>query len=185
MIPAFNQSGVLPPFLPNSSPTDPLSVSPYETTMLEVVERFGTSTVRLSQLAGLIRMRAELRRIGVRDAFQWIDGSFSEDIESTEQRDPGDIDVVTFGRLPPDLDNTLAAVHAHPGLFDSQEAKRQFSCDAYFVDMRLSAEAVHFHTCYWLSLFSHKRVTNLWKGMLLIPLGEDDLEAENALRGVR
>lgn len=175
MIPPFNQSGVLPPFLPGDSPANPAAVSPYATTMGDLVHRYATSVTRRRQLQGLLQMRDELRRIGVTDAFQWIDGSFSEDIEATEQRDPGDIDVVTFGQLPAN------ALNAHPDLFNPQATKRQFSCDAYFVDMSLPAVAVHFQTCYWLGLFSHKRVTNLWKGMLLVPLDVDDVAAQNAL----
>lgn len=181
MIPPFNQSGVLPPFLPGDSPTNPAAVSPYATTMVDIVQRYATSVARRRQLQGLLQMRNELRRIGINDAFQWIDGSFSEDIEATEQRDPGDIDVVTFGQLPPGLVDARAALNAHPNLFNPEIAKQQFCCDAYFVDMALPTVAVHFHTCYWLGLFSHKKVSNLWKGMLLIPLGIDDVAARHAL----
>jgi hypothetical protein len=183
MIPAFNQSGVLPPYLPGSSPTDPLAVSPYETTMLEIVQRYGTTAVRREHLNGLLGMRAALRGVGVRDAFQWVNGSFSEDIEATEQRDPGDIDVVTFGRLPTGLSG-LSAFNAYPEIFNPVRSKDTYSCDAYFVDLALPAEAIHLHTCYWLGLFSHKRVSNLWKGMLKVALGADDTAAQNALGGL-
>jgi hypothetical protein len=129
-------------------------------------------------------MREGLRQIGVADAFQWIDGSFSEDIETTEQRDPDDIDVVTYGLLPANLGDIQTALNAHPHIFNPKITKQQFSCDAYFVDMSLSARAVHFHTCYWLGLFSHKRVSNLWKGMLLVSLNIDDIAAKNALGAI-
>lgn len=185
MIPPFNQSGVLPPFLPWDSPRNPAAVSPYATTMIDLVHRYATSAIRRRQLQGLLDMRNELRRVGVTDAFQWIDGSFSEDIEATEQRDPGDIDVVTFGLLPADLPNTQVALDSHPNLFDPELAKQQYCCDAYFVDMSLSAVAVHFYTCYWLNLFSHKKVSNLWKGMLCVPLDVDDDAAQGALGVVR
>jgi hypothetical protein len=181
MIPAFNQSGVLPPFLPGDSPANPAAVSPYETTMVEVVQRYGTSQVRREQLQGFLQMRQALRDLGVTDAFQWVDGSFSEDIEATEGRDPGDIDVVTFGSLPEHLSGVEDAISLHPQVFNPEVSKQQFKCDAYFVDMSLPAVAVHFHTCYWLSLFSHRRVSNLWKGMLLVPLGSDDDDAHLAL----
>jgi hypothetical protein len=36
-------------------------------------------------------------------------------------------------------------------------------------------------TKYWYGLFSHKKITNLWKGMLEIRIDEDDLEAINFL----
>ena len=149
--------------------------------MLEIVQRYGTSEIRRTQLYGLLQMRHELRELGVSAGFQWIDGSFSEDIESTEQRDPGDIDVVTFGLLPNYITDSQEAIEQHPNLFNPQLAKQEFSCDAYFVDMMLPAIAVHFHTCYWFGLFSHKKVSNLWKGMLLVPLESNDSEAFEAL----
>jgi len=182
MIPAFNQSGVLPPFLPGQAPVNPGAVSPYETTMLEIVHRYGTSPARRRQLQGLLAMRRELGVFGVSDCFQWINGSFCEDIESTEQRDPGDIDVVTFGCLPQAF-NSQMALQLQPNLFDPNVTKLLFSCDAYFVDMSLPAIAVHSATCYWLGLFSHKRVSNLWKGMLCVPL-EDDHAAQIALEAL-
>ncbi|HET7163119.1 MAG TPA: hypothetical protein VFI32_10670, partial [Rhodanobacteraceae bacterium] len=124
MIPAFNQSGVLPPFLTGSTPADPFAVSPYETTMLHLVQRYGISFPRRKQLSGLLKMRHQLRQIGVAEAFQWIDGSFCEDIEATEDRDPGDIDVVTFGTLPPRFASVQAALDAHPELFSPAQSKQ-------------------------------------------------------------
>lgn len=184
MIPAFNQSGVLPPFLAGSAPSDPRAVSPYETTMLHLVQRYGTSESRRKQLNGLLQMRRALRQIGVTDAFQWIDGSFCEDIEATESRDPGDIDIVTFGTLPSRFTSVQHALSLHPELFSPTQSKQKYSCDAYFVDMNLPSKAVHYHTCYWLGLFSHKRVTSLWKGMLSVPLISDDVAAQESLGAI-
>ena len=37
-------------------------------------------------------------KIGIGSGFQWLDGSFLENVEMTEKRDPGDLDLVTFFR---------------------------------------------------------------------------------------
>lgn len=180
MIPAFNQSGVLPPYL-GQTPAVRSAVSPYETTTDELVARYATSAARRDQLIGFLRMRQGLRQLGLAEnSFQWVNGSFSEDIESTEGRNPNDIDVVTFGWFPTGADvNQL--LQTYPELFDPAMAKAKFHCDAYFVDMTVSPFAIHSSTCYWYGLFSHKRVSNLWKGMLRVRLGQNDDSALMAL----
>jgi hypothetical protein len=76
MIPAFNTSGVLPPFDPAGTPTNRNSMAPYRTTMVEIARRFCSSEARIAIMRGLINYRAELRAAGIVDGFQWIDGSF-------------------------------------------------------------------------------------------------------------
>lgn len=99
MIPTFNISGVLPPFV-GESPTVKAAMSPYLTTMSAIVGRFATSVERKKILAGLLAYRAALRNLGLVNGFQWIDGSFVEDIENTQNRPPADVDVVTFSSRP-------------------------------------------------------------------------------------
>ncbi len=93
-IPAFDANSVLPPHL--GDPRLPHELSPYPCSCTELCDRFGTSAERITILQGFIRLRAELRKHGMAQAFQWVDGSFLEDVEVTEARPPGDIDVVTF-----------------------------------------------------------------------------------------
>jgi hypothetical protein len=182
-IPAFTISGVLPPFTAES-PTDQAAMSPYRTNLVKLADRYGTSPRRLQILLGLITYRSELMRIGIQSGFQWLDGSFLENVERTEGRDPGDIDVVTFFRRP-DTANTLEALtelaSANITLFDSSQSKVKYSCDAYFVDLSEEPEWVVSQTRYWFGLFSHKRVSFLWKGMLEIPLG-DSQDEHDALK---
>lgn len=183
MIPPFGHSGALPPYLPGANPAaDPTCISPYETDLVEIVTRFGTSARRRELLQGLLRMRAQLASVGVVSGFQWIDGSFTEDIETTDGRDPGDIDVVTFASLPADS-NKEVLLNSCGYLFNPDEAKSTYGCHAFFVDMSMSPELVHEHTCYWLSLFSHRRATHLWKGMLKIAVPSNDDEAKKLLGG--
>ena len=99
VIPPYNQSGFLPPFQGNT-PTDPAAMAPYNVPLLQVADRFGTSKERIEILKGLIAYRDELRTAGFLNGFQWLDGSFMENVEKNRSRPPGDIDVVTFSHRP-------------------------------------------------------------------------------------
>jgi len=101
-IPPLGASGVLPPYV-GSSPTIPTAMSPYATSLVEIVQRFSGSPGRVTLLQGYLNYRRALSAVGLADGFQWLSGSFFEDIENLERRDPHDIDVVTFWKLPPDL----------------------------------------------------------------------------------
>ncbi len=120
-------------------------------------------------LLGLLDFRAVLHRLGLRQGFQWVDGSFLENIEQLENRTPNDIDVVTFvpsmARIPErELDAEL----------DHATLKGRYSVDAYFVETdELSTELLVGVSAYWYSVWSHRR-TNLWKGFLQISLDPSD-----------
>lgn len=88
-IPAWNDERVLPPV----TGRHPVSMerSPYRVSLIALVERFATSLHRCKLLQGLLAFRKGLHEAGIRRGFQWIDGSFSEDIESLEWRVPRDI----------------------------------------------------------------------------------------------
>ena len=100
--------------------------------------------------------------------FQWLDGSFLEDIERTEGRAPRDLDVVTF-YLPPTMGFNATVVASRPDLIDRAAVKGAFLLDHFFVDMQSHPEAVVEHARYWTHLFSHRR-DKLWKGMLRLEL---------------
>lgn len=63
IIPGFLPSGVLPPYL--ASPPDRAGHSPYATTTLALVKRFGTSQERRAILHGLLGYRDRLRVKGM------------------------------------------------------------------------------------------------------------------------
>lgn len=179
MIPAFNVSNVLPPYL-GGDPTFRAEMSPYLACATELVRRFGTSPERIQIIDGLLRYREALSNLGIVDGFQWLDGSFVENVELRERRPPNDVDIVTYARRPAAaIDNKLwvPLVQANPHLFLAKEAKNQFKCDAYFVDMNKKVEIIVDDTRYWFGLFSHQRVSALWKGMVCLPLQSDDAAA--------
>jgi len=166
-IPSWTASGVVPPI----NPASPASTdrSPYAVSLTDLILHFGTSTDRQGILTGLLDFRAALHSMGLVQGFQWLDGSFLEDVEVTESRAPRDIDVVTFYHLP--TGQTQASLLSrNPSLFGPQQTKFRFHVDAYFVqlDARMPESLVR-DSAYWYSLWSHRR-DGQWKGYLQIDL---------------
>jgi len=186
MIPPFGLSGVLPPYI-GASPADPAGLSPFDTSMHEVAEALVTSAERAEILRGLIALRQELRNLGISVGYQWFAGSFCEEIEKLQGRSPSDIDVVTFFVRPSHVNDDIAwetFVSSNLGIFDAQQTKKAFKCDAYFVDANSPTPSMIDQVTYWHGLFGHQRVSHLWKGMLRIPLISDDDKALQYLAGV-
>jgi len=184
MIPAFNISGVLPPFDVAVGPASPTAMSPYPVPMTDVVRRFATTTERVAMVSGLMDYRESLISAGIDDGFQWLDGSFVEDVENLRARPPGDVDVVTFAHRPTahsSVDAWNVFVSVNTDLFDPRVNKSRYRCDAYFIDLNLGPKILVNSTRYWFGLFSHQRATALWKGMLQVPLQSDDAAARMIL----
>lgn len=133
---------------------------------------------------GLLAFRETLHAAGLNHGFQWVDGSFLEDVETNYRRDPEDVDVVTFFKLPEKQSQESFAL-AHPALFNHDETKSQHNVDAYFVclDDNLPEELVK-QSAYWYSVWSHRRDSQ-WKGYVQIDLSpEDDLIARTELERI-
>lgn len=157
-------------------------MSPYAVAMTDVVDRFATSIERVAILRGLISYRQAARALNLADGYMWLDGSFVEDVESVRGRPPKDIDIVTFMSVPgSDAAEKMAFMHAHADIFFAEEAKKKYMCDAYVIDLTAKPLALVDNTRYWFGLFSHQRVTSLWKGMLRVPMQTDDVAAERLL----
>ena len=172
-IPNWNPRGVLPPV---PAGTDaPLNRSPYPVSLTDFVLRFGNTESRREIVSGFLEFRGALQTIGLVKGFQWIDGSFVEDVEMVERRAPADIDIVTFIHLPDDKDQ--ATLHQDsPRLFDPAATIEDFGVDAYFVQLNAAVpESLVARSAYWYSLWSHRR-DGRWKGYLQINLSpaEDD-----------
>ena len=165
-VPSWNAAGLLPAH----DVDNPVSHqrSPYQVTVVDLVRSLATSPERQAIARGFLMYREALHALGFERGFQWINGSFCTDIETLEQRPPGDIDVVTFFEAPALMDKGSVAA-AHPELFDSHLAKRQFSCDAYVVDMMGTSDLLIAQAAYWSSVWGHSR-SGIWKGFLQIDL---------------
>ncbi len=166
--PAWNSAVVLPrirPIAPGSSPDRARCV----VDLAVLFDRFTTSPERMAILDGLLRFRADLHAAGITSGFQWLDGSFLEQVEALEGRPPRDMDVVTFFDLPQGLDQRSLA-QRHGTLFDQKHVKATYTMDAYFVV--LGEPTVHWHVksiAYWYSMWSHRR-DGLWKGFVQVDL---------------
>jgi hypothetical protein len=131
----------------------------------------------------LLRYRAELRGLGFLQGFQWLDGSFVEDIEAREGRAPNDIDVVTFAHPPAGMSKAEInqMMTTRLDLFDQERCRQGFHCDTNVVNLTTSPEWLVTQTRYWYGLYSHRRGDALWKGLLQLPLDSDDVAARAML----
>jgi len=126
-------------------------------------------------LRSLFKYRQTLRDLGL-SGYQWVDGSFVEDVEQNQGRPPGDIDLVTHVGRPADA--------ADPNTWDdflTQNWGALFPEDmglhCFMLDLMLPPDVVVSQSVYWFGLFSHQRNTALWKGIVQIDLAVDDAAA--------
>jgi len=183
-IPAFNIDDVLPPFTGSSPALSPLDMSPYTATVAEVVNRYATSPERRLILAGWLEHRVAVRSIGITHGFQWLDGSFVENKESRppdlSPGHPGDIDVMMFMRRPANFRNKAdfqKLLAANRALFDRRSVKSRYHVDIFTVDMGRATDYVLRWARYYLMLFSHRRLDQVWKGLLEVRQEDDGDDA--------
>jgi hypothetical protein len=175
VIPTWNANGVIPP-ISSASPTS-ADRSPYTVSLSEFVLRFASSPKRRQILDGFLRYRGRLHTAGLTTGFQWLDGSFLENVETTESRSPNDLDVVTFFALPVGV-NQQQILAAAPDILDQPRIKTTYFVDAYFVSLGSRATTLVERSAYWYSMWSHRR-DSTWKGFLQVDLDpvEDALAA--------
>lgn len=163
-IPAWNAVGLLPP-INQANPTSP-ERSPYRVSILDFVMRFATSPERCRVIEGFLNYRATLHSMGLVRGLQWVDGSFTEQVETLEQRPPRDIDVVTFLHTPDAFEPSETQIQ----VIEHNHAKATFLVDSYIVALNeLEPEDIVQQSAYWYSMWSHRR-DNSWKGYLQIGL---------------
>ena len=169
-IPPFTHSGILPPYLGDSPGDMPDLMSPYVTCIAHIVNRFGFSEKRREILKGLIKYRAHLRELGISEGFQWIDGSFVE-----SKAVPKDVDIVTFvdWEMPELNADERVKLEESMHILVNPLSIDNFLCDARFVNFFYSKrDKLVSVSRYWFGLFSHRRETFEWKGLLQIPLDQ-------------
>lgn len=176
-LPEWTNLGVLPPVHPTEAGHG-LNRSPYPITLQELWDRFSTSAERIDILRGFLSYRAALHAAEIVRGFQWLGGSFMENIESLEERPPRDMDVVTFFYMPEGMDQrSLAALS--PDLFASRHTKQAYQVDAYSITLGGPMTERHVKMiAYWYSLWSHRR-DDSWKGFVQVDL---DPEQDAAVR---
>lgn len=188
-LPSFDPSGLLPPF--NGADAATADRSPYFCAMSEMCAAFGTSDHRKDLLCKLIAYRALIASDDYVDGLQFIDGSFVENVEALESRNPNDIDVFSMLVPPQKYLNDPASWLASGLPFwkseitDIAKNKSRFSVDSYALMINPGQPAAFLQQAlYWYSLFSHKKTTFAWKGFVAVALNPiDDQAALTALGG--
>lgn len=172
-IPDFDHNLVLPPHL--GDPVNSGQLSPYPCTTLDLCERFGMTAERREILCKFLDFRERLRGEGLTTGFQWLDGSFLEDVETRESRPPKDLDVVTvYWGYDRAFQTGLIARFRE---FSSPRlSKAAYSLDHYNFDASFDPAVTLEQTRYWILLFSHNR-QGVWKGMLRIELNTPNEDA--------
>ena len=165
-IPTFDHNLVIPPHL--GDPVNPGQLSPYPCTTVDLCQRLGTSVERRTILGKFLDFRERLRSAGLTSGFQWLDGSFLEDVEARESRPPRDLDLITvyWGY---DVAFQLNLIAGFPEFVNPALAKANFSLDHYPFDAGYSPALTLELTRYWILLFSHTRL-GVWKGILRVEL---------------
>ena len=174
MIPSFDHNGVIPPYIGNPADNSN-NVSPYPTTSLELCQRFATSPQRIDILKRYLAFRIEMRKFGI-TGFQYLDGSFLEDIENSPfKRPPDDLDLLTF--FAPVTAAQEASILANfLDFVDRASCKTNYQLDHMVVNLGSHPIYIVEFTRYYIQLFTHNR-SNVWKGMLKLDIGtkgEDD-----------
>ncbi|MGC7050606.1 DUF6932 family protein [Pseudomonas aeruginosa] len=175
LIPLWNHQGIIPP-IDESNPTSPVR-APYQTDVVQIVERYATTFERCDVLEGFLSHRAQIHRMGIASGFQWLDGSFMENVELLEGRHPNDMDVVMFADIPKAVEQALQPQDIQM-LVDNPWIKENYKVDFYLLPLSESPETLIEMAAYWYSMWSHRRSMQ-WKGFLSVRL-ESGLD-QNAL----
>ncbi|EHQ35981.1 DUF6932 family protein [Methanoplanus limicola] len=178
VIPDWNIDGILPP-INMADPTD-FERSPYSISLTDLILRFANTKHRREIIKGFMNFRSDLHELGLNEGFQWIDGSFLENVEKTEGRNPNDIDLVTFFILPEETSQETL-LSSNQDIFNSKRTKDEYNVDAYFVQLNSDGyEMLIRQITYWYSIWSHRR-DGQWKGFIQIELSdkEDQIAMSN------
>lgn len=162
----WNEMGVIPP-MDQSDPTS-FNRSPYEMNIVQFVSAFAFTPTRRKILKGFLNFREALSQAGLTDGFQWVDGSFTENVELNLKRPPNDVDVVTFFNFQSG-DSDEIVIARNEQIFQQEFVKDTFLVDSYFESLQASGANLVSRTVYWYSMWAHKRDLS-WKGFVQIPL---------------
>jgi hypothetical protein len=158
--------------------------SPYKISIIDFVKNFSYTQDRCHIISKFLDYREKIYQLEINEGFQWVDGSFTENVEELRQRPPSDIDLVNFIYQPSQINEEYWAEHGY--VFDHDIAKQNYLVDSYWVNLSVNdKEYIVNQTAYWYSMWSHQRDTNIWKGFYQIALTpQDDIMARQWLEGM-
>ena len=176
-IPDWDSRGLLPPYLDAAGASS--NRSPYRVSLTAMVQRFGDTAARRDLLAGLLDFRAALHQAGLTRGFQWVNGSFVTDIMRIANREPRDIDVVTFFHLPDGYTDEMDVRNQSPEVFDRSRNRDLYRVDAIFAGLEsFDVHSLAHLFAYWNGLWSHTRQEETgivqWKGYLELDLSDQE-----------
>ncbi|MFW9038281.1 DUF6932 family protein, partial [Klebsiella sp. C239] len=138
--------GVIPP-MDEADPTSHAR-SPYKMDIVRFVSMFALSPARMKILKGFLDFRMSLSQAGLVEGFQWVDGSFTENIELIERRSPNDVDVVTFFQFSAG-DDDATVIGRNPELFNHDLVKTKYLVDSYYHGLNAPSHELVEITVYW------------------------------------
>ena len=184
-IPEWDDNKVLPPIHPDTpegQEHENWYRAPYVARLVEFVTRFVTTPERVELMERFLNYRTALHQAGISQGFQWINGSFVENIEqSSRSRPPKDIDVVTF------FFREESTREGYETLFDPEITKLNFDVDGYGIELgRPLAVVTAIDIGYFHGMWSHRRVDHVWKGFIQVQLDpEEDPPAQDRLHAIK
>ena len=151
--PPRDPSGLLPAFHPADFTGS--TRSPYFATLDDLLSIFGGTNARLTPFSSFLDYRQRLHQVDVIQGYQWLAGSLVEDIESRQSRASGDLDLVTYYRVPDSTDEA-SLFNQYADIFPPDAVRRRRSIYAYFVPRNaMEPPLIERYHDYWHDLWSH------------------------------
>ena len=149
----------------------------------EVWERYhAVNSQRNDLIRAFLDYRRDLRRVGFKDGFQWLGGSFVEDTEMLRGSPPRDMDIVVFLRSANMIGGPDTYGEDVLRLLSNEYLYETYRLDAYFVDLDGEGRDTVRHSAYWTQIFGHQRHTSIWKGILQVD--QDTEVADDLVRSM-
>lgn len=176
MIPPYNHNNVLPPYF--GDPNNRQNYSPYKCDIMEFCQHFCTSRERIELAKKFMDFRLACVANGITGC-QWVDGSFVEDTAAQEGRKEPDRMIVTSLIAVKTQEEANKILENFPEFADPRLSLEKYRVDHYIFVVNQSPADIISWTTFWVQLFSHNDM-GVWKGMIEIPLYENDANDQMA-----
>ena len=175
MIPPFDHNHVLPPLI--GDPNNRHNYSPYRCDIMEFCQHFATTQERIAILKGFVDFRLACVANDITGR-QWVDGSFVEDTARAERPEPKYIVVTSLIEVKTQ-EEANRLLNEFPEFTNPLLSAQKYGVDHYVFVINQSPEEIISWTKFWVQLFSHNEL-GVWKGMIEIPLYENDANDQMA-----